>query len=151
MEEESVADQSEVDLKKGDTAAAPAVSPAAKAGGENRVPIMIGIGVVAALVLAATVGVLVTGDTSPKSAGDSAVELCKEAITDKLKDPSSAQFGAVTAGDEKQEDGARVWEVAGTVNAKNSYGGYVGSKPFICTATVLAGSDSMTATASILD
>lgn len=105
-----------------------------------------------ALVVAATIGVIISGNSRPEANGDVAVTLCKETITGQLKDPESARFGTVTAGDEQRHvDGSRVWEVAGTVNAKNSYGGYVGSKPFTCTATVVSGSDSMTATAEILD
>lgn len=113
---------------------------------------MIAVGAVAALVVAATIGVIVSGNSGPEANGDVAVTLCKETIIDQLKDPESARFGTVTAGAEQlQDDGSRVWEVAGTVNAKNSYGGYVGSKPFTCTAKVASGSDSMTATADILD
>jgi hypothetical protein len=48
-------------------------------------------------------------------------EAAKVAIVATLKDPESARFGAITT------DGKIV---CGTVNAKNSFGGYVGPKVF---------------------
>ena len=46
-----------------------------------------------------------------------------------LKDPDSARFANVRV--YRFESMDRVWDVTcGTVNAKNSYGGYVGEKPF---------------------
>jgi hypothetical protein len=52
------------------------------------------------------------------------IEKAKDAIRDKLKDPESAQFRNVQIGKEK-------WKpVRGEVNAKNSYGGYIGYDKF---------------------
>ena len=53
-------------------------------------------------------------------------ETVKAAITKRLKDPDSAKFGALAA--VKYRDGIIV---CGTVNAKNSYGGYSGASPFV--------------------
>jgi len=53
-------------------------------------------------------------------------ERAKEAISNQLKDPASAQFRNVRA---KQFDDSSV--VCGEVNAKNSYGGYIGFKQFV--------------------
>lgn len=44
----------------------------------------------------------------------------------KLKDPNSAKFGPLIAG--KDKDGSLV--ACGTVNAKNSFGGYTGMMPY---------------------
>lgn len=44
-----------------------------------------------------------------------------------LKDPESARFGRMVAGRDK----AGVLAVCGYVNAKNSFGGYTGEKPFM--------------------
>ena len=52
-----------------------------------------------------------------------------------LKDPDSARFGDTVAGilpDEGADDGrANSMFVCGLVNAKNSYGGYTGHKPYM--------------------
>lgn len=45
----------------------------------------------------------------------------------RLKDPDSARFGEFKAG----RDGKGEITVCGYVNAKNSYGGYTGQKPFL--------------------
>jgi len=52
----------------------------------------------------------------------------KTSVAAALKDPESARFGLTAATREK--DG-RLFIVCGLVNAKNSYGGYTGMKPFI--------------------
>ncbi len=57
-----------------------------------------------------------------------------------LKDPDSAKFDHTAVG---KKDGFRY--VCGNVNAKNSFGGYVGAAPFIATSkqvVVLVGEDS---------
>lgn len=57
---------------------------------------------------------------------EKALEKAKEAIASKLKDPGSAQFRNV-----KLKIYIDKPVVCGEVNAKNSYGGYVGFKRFI--------------------
>ncbi|WP_139184185.1 hypothetical protein [Tsukamurella pulmonis] len=118
----------------------------------DRVPILIGIGAVATLAVAATIGVIVSDDSPPPRANkETAISLCKESISGQLKDPESARFGDVTSGSERRDGGTRVWDVAGTVNAKNSFGGYVGTKPFTCTATLDEASGTMSATGALLE
>lgn len=57
-----------------------------------------------------------------------AIEAIKSGTAAALKDPESARFGEFRA----VEDGAKgVVTVCGTVNAKNSFGGYTGMQPFI--------------------
>jgi hypothetical protein len=51
-----------------------------------------------------------------------------ESVRDNLKDPESARFGQMFAA--KPKEGGMPM-VCGYVNAKNSYGGYVGEQPFI--------------------
>jgi len=60
-----------------------------------------------------------------KSEGE-AIELAKESLTRSLKDPGSAQFRNVRLVD---FDEGKV--ICGEINAKNSYGGYVGFKRFV--------------------
>lgn len=48
-------------------------------------------------------------------------------VRSSLKDPDSARFGRMIAG--KEDDGS--FTVCLMVNAKNSYGGYSGEKPFM--------------------
>ncbi|NTU73942.1 hypothetical protein HGB07_07350 [Candidatus Roizmanbacteria bacterium] len=52
------------------------------------------------------------------------IEKAKDAIREKLKDPESAQFRNVRVGAEDFKP------VRGEVNAKNSYGGYIGYDKF---------------------
>lgn len=47
----------------------------------------------------------------------------KSAVTEQLKDPDSAQFSGLR----ESSDGKHI---CGYVNAKNSFGGYVGERPF---------------------
>lgn len=60
----------------------------------------------------------------------SAEAACKDSVKKQLKDPDSAEFGTVTV----TESGAGKYAVTGTVNARNSFGGYTGMKPFTCSA-----------------
>lgn len=55
--------------------------------------------------------------------------IVEDAISSRLKDPSSAQFGAMAAA--LQTDGSVI--VCGLVNAKNSFGGYTGNQPYFGT------------------
>ena len=65
---------------------------------------------------------LVAGASHAQSA-DQAIADAKAAIAMKMKDPESARFAGVVAS-------PKGGTVCGWVNAKNSYGGYVGYKPF---------------------
>lgn len=47
-------------------------------------------------------------------------------VRKKLKDPDSAQFGSIGF----IQIGEQIYSVCGWVNAKNSFGGYTGSKPY---------------------
>ncbi|TGP65469.1 hypothetical protein EN868_03205 [Mesorhizobium sp. M2D.F.Ca.ET.225.01.1.1] len=63
------------------------------------------------------------------------VTVIQKGVRESLKDPDSARFGNMVAA---QEDANSSW-VCGTVNAKNSFGGYTGDKPFMGMLTHLAG------------
>ena len=53
-------------------------------------------------------------------------------VTGKLKDPESARFTDVTyRPDQPNARGEPTDVVCGMINAKNSYGGYTGAKPFV--------------------
>lgn len=65
-----------------------------------------------------------TRSPNPSSKADSAlIERALKAVRGIMKDPSAAQFEGLKIG---QRDA-----VCGSVNGKNSYGGYVGFRPFI--------------------
>ncbi|MER9665557.1 hypothetical protein [Mesorhizobium sp. M0203] len=57
----------------------------------------------------------------------STIDAVQSAILTVLKDPDSAKFGEVGAA--VASDGSVV--VCGNVNAKNSFGGYIGQMPFV--------------------
>lgn len=61
--------------------------------------------------------------TPKKPAGVSEIARAEKAVSDRLKDPSSAQFRDVHYISDKHF-------VCGQFNAKNSYGAYVGFAPF---------------------
>jgi murein DD-endopeptidase MepM/ murein hydrolase activator NlpD len=61
---------------------------------------------------------------------EQAVEAAKQTVANALKDPNSAQFRNVRL--TRYLDGN---VVCGEVNAKNSYGGYVGFSPFVASTT----------------
>lgn len=61
---------------------------------------------------------------------DEVIELGKQALKEILKDPESAQFRNVQL---KSYAGGAV--ICGEVNAKNSYGGYIGAEDFMAGTT----------------
>lgn len=61
----------------------------------------------------------------PLSAED--VKIVQDGVRQSLKDPLSATFGPMTAAQEGKDNS---W-VCGVVNAKNSFGGYTGDKPYM--------------------
>jgi len=59
--------------------------------------------------------------------------MCETAITGQLKDPDSARFEApIRLGLRRTPDGIILRDYMIYVNAKNSYGGYTGSKRWTC-------------------
>jgi len=81
------------------------------------------------------------------------IDTCQDSIKKQLKDPDSAKFG----GDWKAwivpnyskpppvtfhpEQGDKYWNAGGSVNAKNSFGGYVGDQAYACDAAVTSSGD----------
>lgn len=70
----------------------------------------------------------------PVQLTDKQVEMVKEGVKKTLKDPNSAMFGSIYAV-KNAENGSKgnsdkIIYVCGTVNAKNSFGGYTGQTPF---------------------
>jgi hypothetical protein len=59
----------------------------------------------------------------------------EQAVREQLKDPSSAQFGPTSF----FKDTTGEMFACGSVNAKNSYGGYVGSTPFYASVSLING------------
>lgn len=104
------------------------------------------IPVIAALMLP---GMASAEDAAPKKAivtlSQEQIDAAKKVVADTLKDPESARFSDVygIAG-ENAEPGKHA--VCGRVNAKNSYGGYVGYRPFLVMGKhVLIGGDAAAA------
>ena len=62
----------------------------------------------------------------PMTLSKAQIEKVKAGVAKGLKDPDSARFGETF---NASDDGSMI-HVCGIVNAKNSYGGYVGEKPF---------------------
>lgn len=99
----------------------------------------------AAAALAAGVLLIAGCGAANGSDADKAVEQCKQAVLDQAKDPDSAKFSEVTVGQPSKTSVIRSsgspleevteWRGGGTVNAKNSYGGYGGPRTFTCYAT----------------
>ena len=61
------------------------------------------------------------------------IKWAQEAVSNKLKDPASAQYGRtfVVPASEKSEKFSDMRVVCGEVNAKNAYGGYTGATRYI--------------------
>lgn len=58
--------------------------------------------------------------------------LVRESVKAKLKDPDSARFKWLPiAGNQTEADGATMMMYCGVVNARNSFGGYVGDVPYL--------------------
>jgi hypothetical protein len=71
------------------------------------------------------------GGAKSKPNSDPVIEKAKAAILAKLKDPGSAQFGPIQRAMRPNMRGEPTDTICGTVNAKNSYGGYIGAMPFV--------------------
>lgn len=74
--------------------------------------------------------------TSQKTRVQAEVDRFKAALTERFKDPSSAQFKNVVAYGVAQP--LRISFMCGQVNAKNSYGAYIGYKRFFMIGTSTA-------------
>ena len=70
----------------------------------------------------------------PVHLSDKQIEMVKEGVKRSLKDPTSAIFGPIYAvknvENSSQGSDENMIYVCGTVNAKNSFGGYNGQTPF---------------------
>lgn len=73
-----------------------------------------------------------------KSAAYAAIELAKIKVRAALKDPDSAKFGSVSA---KQTPAGGII-VCGSVNSRNSFGGYTGDSSFIWSQSLLVFEES---------
>ena len=62
---------------------------------------------------------------------DPTLAAARAAVARKLKDPGSATFDQLVLKTAPNTRGEPMEVVCGTVNAKNSYGGFTGAKPFV--------------------
>lgn len=80
------------------------------------------------------------------------IDTCQEAVKKILKDPDSAKFSDWTAREVAftpttpavtydASRGDSLYNAAGMVNSKNSFGGYTGSKPYKCDAVITRAGD----------
>ena len=76
-----------------------------------------------------------------KNGQEKTITAAQDAAKKGLKDPDSAKFQNLRIAD---FDGGKV--VCGEINAKNSYGGYVGYKRFVAGTSVATISDLLTST-----
>lgn len=74
-----------------------------------------------------------------RQATEAESSVIKEAVAEKLKDPESARFGKIIV----NHDTKGLLTACGMVNAKNSYGGYVGMSPFLGSLIVRDGKPIM--------
>lgn len=56
-------------------------------------------------------------------------EIIQQGVRNALKDPDSAKFGRIAGAEAADKPG--IVYVCGTVNAKNSFGGFTGDKPYV--------------------
>lgn len=78
--------------------------------------------------LLATFAAAALGDMS--NGAETNVLRAKRFFVERLKDPDSAQFRNLVVHEIAKDDGTVLYNVCGEINAKNSFGGYVGFRPF---------------------
>ncbi|WP_189370664.1 hypothetical protein [Tateyamaria omphalii] len=61
---------------------------------------------------------------------DAQIQTVQNSVTHNFKDPNSAQFRKLRWFENRHADGTISNTVCGEVNAKNSFGGFVGFSPF---------------------
>ena len=85
---------------------------------------------------------------TPADNRDWAILACQDAIESQLKDPGSASYRGESA---VRQTGTQTYDVAGEVNARNSFGGMVGFKGYTCTASLDQARTTMNAQAVVAD
>jgi hypothetical protein len=111
-----------------------------------------------AMVLSACGGISSTTPTTPTTYSEqdneqAVIDTCQKAVRKNLKDPDSAKFGddwkawIVTHYDKQPPvsynpaNGDKLYSAGGSVNAKNSFGGYTGDQAYGCDASVTTSGD----------
>lgn len=83
-----------------------------------------------------TLGLLVVSSlllAGCKPSHDEAITFAKEQIASVLKDGQSARYQKVDVKERQDKNGDHIYTVCGDVNAKNSWGAYVGFRSFYVT------------------
>lgn len=70
-------------------------------------------------------------DQKRPAAEDPVIVNARSVIRRKLKDPNSARFGTMSRAMRPNVRGEPTDTICGYVNAKNSFGGYTGERPFV--------------------
>lgn len=60
---------------------------------------------------------------------------CEDSVKSMLRDPDSAKFDTWVVHEDSIPTDATAWKVAGTVSAKNAFGGYADEKYWECEVT----------------
>lgn len=93
-------------------------------------------GIIIGLVVVAFVVILFVSNTSNPSPRD-AIYFVQDNVAKEMKDPDSAKFEAVRFYPDSSAQGESIsGYVCGYVNAKNSFGAYVGNRKFLSKVTV---------------
>ena len=79
-----------------------------------------------ALMMIASIGTALADNTAKLTSPKKVLNSIKTEVANSMKDPSSAQFKDVTVYKYTDKDGKPQFVAVGQVNAKNSFGGYVG-------------------------
>lgn len=87
--------------------------------------------------LALALGACATVEATPVALTPAHEQAVKAGIASRLKDPESAKFGPTMVAARSKETGTV--RVCGTVNARNSYGGYGGETRFVADLVELNG------------
>jgi len=82
------------------------------------------------IMLAAIIALSTNGTFAAETCDESTLSSIKKGVTDSLKDPFSAQFRKIKLIKYIDDKGQEAMLAVGEVNAKNSYGGYVGFRDF---------------------
>lgn len=105
------------------------------------------IGIAAVVLIGGCVAFWPDNKPTPESAASTVKYVCEKSVKGQLKDPDSASFTWASMDSDSDPDASYfIYEGAGTVRAKNSFGGMV-VQPFTCSGTYNVGPDTATANA----
>jgi hypothetical protein len=112
---------------------------------------LIGLAITAVCVAALCFAFAIFGRDVGAASVDDVIDVCQGAVKKGLKDPDSVKFSDWKAWEVhgtapswmpySAPGGDKMYSASGLVNAKNSFGGYVGRRPYACDALVTKSGD----------